>query len=193
MCKNFSSFGKFKSSPKEICKLFDLTFEIERLEFSGDLPQEYLPEIKALEEKLERQIKRFEINNEIGKRDFLIAPVFSQLFDWVDFELATEKYFDLEDGLRGNIDYVIKGGNEILVVEAKNDDFDGGAIQIIAELVAVGRFEQRSQLFGVVTNGRFWQFYEYNVDQKVIIQDIDFYSFPKESEAVFSNLLEILR
>ncbi|WP_019503789.1 hypothetical protein [Pleurocapsa sp. PCC 7319] len=91
--------------------------------------------------------------------------------------------------LNGNLDYLVWGNNELLIIEPKNDDFVGGTKQLISELVAVTIEQQISFLYGAVSNGITWQFIK--LEQNQIIQDTNYYSFPQNSQELFLALLKI--
>ncbi|NEP19536.1 MAG: hypothetical protein F6J97_22030, partial [Leptolyngbya sp. SIO4C1] len=48
----------------------------------------------------------------------------------------------------------------LLLVEAKQDDFEAGWAQCLAEMVAAQKLNETAELtvFGIVSNGRVWQF-----------------------------------
>ena len=92
-----------------------------------------------------------------------IVPSHSRLRIWKEVILTT-------DTLTGVADYVIAPRRAYLetpllcVAEAKRDDFERGAAQCIAEMVAcqwTNRQEGRqTDVFGIVSNGQDWQFYK---------------------------------
>ncbi|AKG21835.1 hypothetical protein [Calothrix sp. 336/3] len=86
------------------------------------------------------------------------------------FTLWSHKQLNFDEKLSGTPDYIIAQksplGKEIfsqpflVAVEAKKDDFIKGWGQCLAEIVAIQKINQipTQNIFGIVTNGQFWQF-----------------------------------
>ncbi|WP_019508445.1 hypothetical protein [Pleurocapsa sp. PCC 7319] len=207
MFVTFSEFGRSNINPKRIARELGCQFIIDNLSFPAVDITAYLDEIKLLESKTNRRFKKISTNNEFAKREFLIAPILLLLFDWIELEIETEYYVDI-NRLKGKLDYLITGKKELLIIEAKNDNFDAGANQIIPELVATAEQENQDLLYGSVSNGILWKFYQCDRAARplknrqkapenssfdiIITQDISFYTFPKNSEELFAVLLGLL-
>ena len=92
-----------------------------------------------------------------------IVPPLQTLKIWKAAPLQSDKVFGVADYLiaprRGYID-----GPLLCVIEAKKDDFDAGRVQCIAEMTAcLWNNEQKGQtgdVFGIVSNGHGWVFYQ---------------------------------
>lgn len=117
------------------------------------------------------------INTEKARSEWLIAPVFGELWvrgqhqiyvlSGVDFTV------DKDAGLSGVVDFMVGRGPQLsfvpacpilAVVEAKNESIPGGQGQCAAEMVAALRFNQNAKnnidiVYGVVTTGTTWKFH----------------------------------
>ncbi len=92
-----------------------------------------------------------------------IVPNHSRLKVWKDTPLESE-------GLAGMADYLIAPKRAYLdtpllcAVEAKRDDFVQGCAQCLAEMLACAWNNQKAgrdvDVFGIVSNGQGWQFYQ---------------------------------
>ena len=117
-----------------------------------------------------RNLEAFDMKTSEASKVLLMDLVFaeivsshSQLRIWKEVILTTNT-------LTGVADYIIAPRRAYLetpllcVTEAKRDDFERGAAQCIAEMVACqwnNRQENhRVNVFGIVSNGQDWQFYK---------------------------------
>ena len=92
-----------------------------------------------------------------------VVPSFDTLRIWKEVILST-------DSLTGTADYLIAPKRAYLdtpllcVAEAKRDNFERGAAQCIAEMVACAQNNEAqkrlSDVLGIVSNGQTWQFYK---------------------------------
>ena len=113
-------------------------------------------------------------NTEKARSEWLITPVLTELEDQVP-SVAVFSGRPLRGGtLSGTPDYVVAantGGLALTrpifaVVEAKRDDFEYGAAQCVAALVAARAYnESPAVLGGAVTNGTLWQFLDLDANE----------------------------
>jgi hypothetical protein len=147
------------------------------LEFLG-IEQLLLWEVEAapieisafFEERLERLHRNFALYNSESAKELLIDAFCeealerrSQLQAWKEAPLRS-------DTLTGFVDYLIAqkraylGPPLLCVVEAKKDDFEQGTAQCLVSMDACAWQNAQKQhvipVFGVVTNGSGWQFYQ---------------------------------
>jgi hypothetical protein len=114
---------------------------------------------------------------EKARSEGIIAPVLTEVREALDRAISiysgAEFNVDAAAGLRGACDFLIglsrlQFGVQaplIAVVEAKNENFQKGFVQCLAELVAVQRFNAEegkpiSRVYGAVTTGSNWRFLE---------------------------------
>ncbi|MDJ1185216.1 hypothetical protein [Roseofilum casamattae] len=130
------------------------------------------------------------INTEKSRSELIITPILVELrkkmqdkislFSGREFNVAPEK------GLNGFCDFLISRSPEqlfiqapaIAIVEAKNDNIQGGLAQCIAEMVAAQLFNEQKQnaiarIYGVVTTGTNWRFLQ--LEDRVVQVDLTEY------------------
>jgi hypothetical protein len=94
--------------------------------------------------------------------------------------------------LKGNLDYFLKGNLGLLVVEAKNEDLTRGFTQLAVELIAISQVEPGDVFYGCVTIGDAWRFGRLEKMQQQIFQDISLYRIPDDLETLMGVLLGIV-
>jgi hypothetical protein len=127
---------------------------------------------------LERSVSMAQrIGTEKAKSEFIIAPILLEARmlanDAISIFSGTDLNVDEEQGLKGFCDYLItRSTNQlfieepiIAIVEAKNDNINGGIPQCIAEMIAARLFNERKgspkqAVYGAVTTGSLWRFFE---------------------------------
>ncbi|MBG1265345.1 hypothetical protein [Nostoc sp. WHI] len=130
------------------------------------------------------------INSEKSRSEMIITPILLELkrlypekvslFSGKDFNV------DIEKGLNGFCDFLISRSPEqltimspvIAVVEAKNENIEGGLGQCMAEMIAAQIFNQQkgnqiSRILGAVTTGSSWKFMR--LAEKTIEVDLNEY------------------
>ncbi|MEH2349483.1 MAG: hypothetical protein V7K55_16120 [Nostoc sp.] len=157
----------------------------------------YLSEVSYLEflqNYLQRNIKLFNPTAEISIREFMIAPILAEICDQTKAQLYSEYPINVDEKLKGTLDYYLHKSNSLLVIEAKQSDIRRGFTQLAVELIALDRIidEQSSILFGAVTNGDDWKFGTLNRQQKLITEDIKLYRVPEGLEDLVRVLVGIL-
>ncbi len=111
-------------------------------------------------------------SSEASRCENVIYPVLRDVYknyvDW--FALWSHELISYDDDLSGTPDYLIStksglgktvpGTPIIIVAEAKRNDFIKGWGQCLAEMVAVQRIndDDKKTVYGIVTDGEFWQF-----------------------------------
>ena len=111
-------------------------------------------------------------SSEASRCENVIYPVLRDVFknyvEW--FALWSHELISYDEDLTGTPDYLIStksglgktvpGTPIIIVVEAKRNDFVKGWGQCLAELVAVQKIndDDKKPIYGIVTDGEFWQF-----------------------------------
>jgi len=115
------------------------------------------------------------INTEKARSELIVAPLLLGLKNLFNGSISifsgNDFTVDASLGLNGRIDFLISRSSEQLfieapvaiIVEAKNENLNGGIPQCIAELIAASRFNEQqgnkiSPLYGAVTTGSLWKF-----------------------------------
>jgi hypothetical protein len=119
--------------------------------------------------------------SEKARSEFIIAPILLELRELrnnsVSIFSGEEFTVDRESGLSGICDFLVsQTGNELIIdapvitlVEAKKGVLKGGWGQCIAEMVAARKFNENrgksiKHIYGVVTSGSLWHFFQMQGD-----------------------------
>ena len=191
---SFSEYNKLPFDENRIAQNFKYTFVREVFEFENcpNIQQKFWDKVEELKAKTLARITAISLNSEAAKREVLIAPIWLLLFDEFKVNFLIDYQLNIASSLKGKLDYLLEGNQDIVVIEAKKDDFDGGAKQIIPELIALSEEKNTNSVYGIVTNGRIWQFYYLDRASFTIKQDLNLYNFPQEARKLFEILLSIL-
>lgn len=112
---------------------------------------------------------------EKARSEFLLAPVFVELRRQTEQKISIfsgwELNIDHEKGLTGRCDFLVSRSPYqsdmeapiVVAVEAKQEDFDRGTTQCVAEMIAARIFNEREkntiqEIYGTVTTGDAWRF-----------------------------------
>ncbi len=115
------------------------------------------------------------VNTEKARSEFVVAPILGEVREQLDCRVSVFSGVDFSvnpsDGLSGACDFLIGLSDQqfepeapaAVVVEAKNENLRRGAMQCVAELVAVQQYNAAYDrplpvLYGAVTTGSVWQF-----------------------------------
>ncbi len=159
-----------------------------------DLPKtsrqlENLPELK---QKIRDILPFISLSNETARRETLVSPVLLEVIRYCKCQLRIEYPLNVNNWLKGNLDYLLRSHNSLLVIEAKNDDLTRGFTQLAVELIALSQVEEKNVLFGAVTIGDVWRFGQLDRNEKQIIQDINLFKIPDDLENLANVLVGIL-
>ena len=152
--------------------------------------------IKLLKDRFYTILPKISLNSEIAKRDFLIAPLLSELISVVDAKMNVEYSIDINLLLSGSLDYLIRSKQSLIVIEAKKGDLDRGFNQLSAELIALDKYEDENHatfFYGAVSIGDVWRFAILDRKLKALKKDIHSYRIPEDTEKVFMILLGIIK
>jgi hypothetical protein len=117
-------------------------------------------------------------NSESAICENLIYPVLKEVWKFYRSKLTLWSHQTLiyDEDLSGVPDYIVTQRNPLativfdkpyfLAVEAKQDKFEEGWGQCLAEMIAVQRINDdlEKTIFGIVSNGKVWQFGKLNAD-----------------------------
>ncbi|BAZ49012.1 hypothetical protein NIES4103_16230 [Nostoc sp. NIES-4103] len=134
----FSQYFSLTNPTPEILAEFEYSYERTSLDLSR-----YPNEIKYLEflqGYLQRNIRLFNPVAEISIREFLIAPIMAEICDQTKAHLYSEYPLNVDDKLKGTLDYYLQNSNPLLVIEAKQSDIRRGFTQLAVELIALDKF-----------------------------------------------------
>ena len=163
--------------------------ELELPRYSGTLDR--LPETRR---RIQENLRYAALSNEQARRELLVAPVVMDLCHYTQAQLRIEYALVVSEWLKGSLDYYLKAGANLLVVEAKNDDLARGFTQLAAELIALDQARRIESpiLYGAVTTGDIWRLGKLDRDQKRIDQDLNLYRVPADLEELLRILVALL-
>ncbi len=157
-----------------------------------DLDAKRLAEIKGY---MIRDLPNVSMTSETARREFMIAPLLWEAALDTHAKINVEFPLEVDDRLKGTLDYLLRARHRMLVVEAKNADLQRGFTQLAVELVALDRWSEDSpeaRLYGAVSGGDVWRFGYLDRAEKRVTHDLNSYTVPKELEEVVRILAGIL-
>lgn len=133
--------------------------------------------IEQSQAKFYRRLPHISFTSETARREFMISDILGELLDHQPCQIEVE-YGAANQGLRGSIDYLLRGREQLVVIEVKHDEMERGFRQLAVELIATADQLDLSHLYGAVTTGEFWRFGLLNREASYIIRDLDSFSVP---------------
>ncbi|MFN7657314.1 MAG: hypothetical protein ACK5P3_04035, partial [Dolichospermum sp.] len=122
----------------------------------------------------------------------LVSPILLEVIRYCHCQMRIEYPLNINNRLKGNLDYLLILKNNFLVIEAKNDDLTRGFTQLAVELIALSQIQEKSILYGAVTIGNIWQFGKLDSSEKQINQDINLFKIPGDLDSLFAVIMGIL-
>lgn len=133
------------------------------------------------------------LNNETARRETLVSPLLLEVITHCQCQLKIEYAVNINNWLKGNLDYLLRSHQSLLVIVAKNDDLTRGFTQLAVELIALSEIEENKAVFyGSVTTGEIWRFGKLDRQQKQITQDMTLFRIPNDIEEIDHILIGIL-
>jgi hypothetical protein len=160
-----------------------------------DLPktERKLPKLAELKHNIEAILPLVSLSSETAKREILVAPILSLVTITCQQMLRIEYPLKVNNLLQGNLDYLLRGVNNLIVVEAKRDDMTRGFTQLAVEMIALSLINDNfGMIYGAVTMGTLWTFGILEESSKTIFQDILSYRVPSDLEELVRVLVGIL-
>ncbi len=187
----FRSYFELPYETEDILAEFDYKFKRERLSLPKSNRQlERLPELR---QRIEETLPLVSLSSEAARREILIAPVLLEVARYCQCQLRIEYPLNVNERLKGNLDYFLRANSQFLVIEAKKDDMTRGFTQLAVELIALSEWESEQDLiFGAVTIGELWNFGILDKKQRLIQQNIDSFPVPGDLETLVNVLVGIL-
>ncbi len=188
----FSDYFELSNPTKEIVAEFGYQFRLERI----DLPEHSFDgSLEKLKNTFYKKMPHISLNSETAKREMLVAPVLLELLDFIEIDIDIEYPLNVNNYLKGNIDYFIRSSGSLVVIEAKKADMERGFSQLAVEMIAVDKYieETDAPIYGAITVGDLWRFGVLDRKEKLILKDIDSYRVPSDLEELFTVFMGILR
>ncbi|HLO86509.1 MAG TPA: hypothetical protein VK203_16130 [Nostocaceae cyanobacterium] len=189
---SFYSYFLMKFDPGDILKELDANFT----KSSVNLPMSAveLSRLPDLSDRLQEAITCVNLTSEAARREVLIAPILLEVAHITKSKINIEYPIEINQYLKGELDYYLHSQNNILVVEAKQADLTRGFTQLAVELIALDVWIESAEsiLYGAVTTGDIWQFGSFHRQERVITQDLMLYRVPTDLEILMRILVGIL-
>lgn len=186
----FRDYFDLKYPTDEI--LVELSYDYRLMSLT--LPSRQIDSLTHLQSAMIQRLPKVSLTSETARREFYLSPFFLDLLDRLDFRLNIEYPIDVNDYLRGVVDYLLRSTHNIIVVEAKNADMERGFTQLAVELIAVSEYLENisSQIYGAITTGNLWQFGMLEVTEKMITKDLNQFLLPDHVDKLGSIFAGIL-
>ena len=188
----FADYFKLNFAPQDILAYFDATLHRQAL----DQPryQGALDRLDGLKQRIEESLPRLSLNSEMARREFLIAPVLTDVLHYTQATLNVEYPVAVNHQLKGSLDYLLQNQQTFLVIEAKNEDLERGFIQLAIELIALEQWIESEQpmLQGAVSTGNIWQFGQFDCQSREVTQDLNLYRVPADLEDLLRVLVNMI-
>jgi hypothetical protein len=155
-------------------------------EYSGELDR-----LANLKQRIEEVLPYIDSENETTRREFIIAPIVTDLIFYSHAHVRIEYNLKLSNQLQGVIDYYLMTNSGVVIIEAKQADLSRGFGQLAVEMIALDQWTDSTQveLIGAVTTGNIWQFGILQRSQKHITQILNLYRVTEDIESVIRILL----
>ncbi len=185
----FRSYFEMPYEPDEILAQFGYRLEMVELELpTAPAP----PQTQTLKDRIRKLLPLVSLSSETARRELLVAPVLTEVALHCRVPLRLEYPLMVSNWLKGSLDYLLRGENTLLVVEAKKDDLTRGFVQMAVEMIALAHVENRPQIYGAITIGSIWQFGKLEVKEQCIKQGLTLYRVPEELESIVGILTGIV-
>ena len=188
----FSDYFKMRARTEDILEYFGYRKINELLYLEQSILE--MPMFDYLSSQIEDHLIHISLENEITRREFLIAPMLSFVRHLTQAKLNSEYWFEVSHQLKGSLDYYLKRENDLLVVEAKNADLNRAFAQLAVELIALDQADEtvKKVIYGAVSTGQEWQFGRLDRTNKVFYQGVNVYVLPNNLEEILRILIKIL-
>ncbi len=188
----FSQIFELNMETDEVLAAFGYDYQITSL----DLPQQQSslqPLFQQMQQQMRDRLPQVPLNTEAARREFYISPVLFAVLDQVKFKMSIE-YPVTTERLRGALDYLLRGGQNVVIVEAERADMERGFTQLAAEMIALVEAQPllSKAIYGAVTTGNLWQFGVLDQEAQQVTKGLEEYLLPRDLVTVFNILLGLL-
>lgn len=189
---SFADYFKLNFAPQDILAYFGVTLQKQSLQFPRY--EQTLDRLIDLKARIEESLPRISLTSEMARREFLIAPVLTDLLHYTQATLNIEYPVAVSNQLKGSLDYLLQNDQTFLVVEAKNEDLERGFVQLAIEMIAIDQWIESEQpiLYGAISTGNIWQFGQFNRQTRVVTQDLNLFRVPADLDDLLRILVKIM-
>jgi hypothetical protein len=186
----FRSYFDLPYETDQILAEFDYSLIVGNLSLPHTSKQ--LGEIASLKQRITATLPFVSLSSETARRESLVSPVLLDLVRYCQCQLRFEYTLNVNSWLKGNLDYLVKSNQELLVIEAKNDDMTRGFTQLAVQLIAMSHVEDQNIFYGAVTMGEVWRFGKLDRNQKTIFRDTHLFRVPDDLDDLLKVMVGIL-
>ncbi len=149
--------------------------------------------LQELGDRLNAAFQFTTISSEQARREFLIAPILSDICQRTQQKVRVEYPLSINSWLKGTFDYYFQASN-LLIIEAKRENLYTGFTQLGAELIALDQWTDSDSpvLYGAVSTGQIWQFGVFQRGTHHLMEDLTLYRIPDELEPLTRILMGII-
>ncbi|MDJ1172258.1 hypothetical protein PMG71_22775 [Roseofilum sp. BLCC_M154] len=188
----FADYFKLNFAPQDILAYFQVSLQRRSLQFpqyTGTLDR-----LLDLKNRIEESLPRLSLTSEMARREFLIAPVLTDLLHYTQATLNVEYPIVVSHQLKGSLDYLLQSDGVFLAIEAKNEDLERGFVQLAIELIALDQWIESDQtlIHGAISTGNIWQFGQFDRHSRQMTQDLNLYRVPADLEDLLRILVQTL-
>ncbi|GBO54012.1 hypothetical protein APA_1960 [Pseudanabaena sp. lw0831] len=189
---SFADYFKLNFASQDILAYFGVILQRQSLQFPRY--ESTLDRLIDLKARIEESLPRLSLTSEIARREFLIAPVLTDVLHYTQATLNIEYPVAVSNQLKGSLDYLLQNDQTFLVVEAKNEDLERGFVQLAIEMIAIDQWIESDQpiIYGAISTGNIWQFGKFNRQTRVVTQDLNLFRVPADLDDLLRILVKIL-
>jgi hypothetical protein len=187
----FRSYFELPYEADEI--LAEFGYQLIKTELNLPKTSQPLEQILLVKNKIKTLLPYINLSNETARRETLVSPLLIEIVCFCHCQLRIEYPLKVNNWLKGTLDYLLRYTNNLIVIEAKNDDLTKGFTQLAVELIALSEVEDHNIFYGAVTMGDIWRFGLLNRETKQIFQDINLFKIPDDIEELGKVLVGILQ
>lgn len=189
---SFADYFKLNFAPQDILDHFNVDLRRQLLQlprYTGPLDR-----LTDLHNRITESLPRLSLTSEMARREFLIAPVLTDVLHYTEASLNVEYPIAVNHQLKGTLDYLLQNQQTFLVIEAKNEDLERGFVQLAIELIALDQWIESDQVLlpGAVSTGNIWQFGQFDRQARQVTQDLQLYRVPTDLEDLLRILIQSL-
>ncbi|MEM8641687.1 MAG: hypothetical protein AAGG51_23150 [Cyanobacteria bacterium P01_G01_bin.54] len=189
----FTDYFRLRFAPADILAELGLSLQRQPLnlgQYGGELAA-----LAPLHQRITETLPHVSLTSEMARREMLISPIIIELIRITGADLNIEYAIEVNDYLKGDLDYYLSTNQALLILAAKQADLTRGFTQLAVELLALHRWRgspENQILTGAVSTGDVWQFGQYDSGSNVITQDLKLWRVPDDLDGLFRILVQLL-
>ena len=189
---SFADYFKLNFASQDILAYFGVTLQRQSLQFPRY--EQTLDRLIDLKARIEESLPRLSLTSEIARREFLIAPVLTDLLHYTQATLNIEYPVAVSNQLNGSLDYLLQNEQTFLIVEAKSEDLERGFVQLAIKMIESDQWIESDQptIYGAISTGNIWQLGKFDRQTRLVTQDLNLFRVPADLDGFLRILVKIL-